>query len=465
MKKMKCACLYSHLGSTLSQFLCMSHMPPYLVHLNVIEHLINSTVILGTTESTMEPTCAARAMEWSIQLEKGLRSSKPGVPVKTILQMEPHLQRWSRELESSIASDAMFGLVPGEDRLFANAILLRLADAFRGGDKQIRLSVVRIFLFERKHYDNGKHKQCRGLLSKARVANQLELLKRVKSVFDGGDLESKALALILFGCWADFANDNAQIRYLILSGLVSPHECEVRASLFAAGCFCEISDDFAYITLEMLFNMMNSPAVLLPIKLAAAQVFAKFKCSYSVANKACKIGQGLILNSSNEDILVAMLFSLSKLASVSTLLTSNQVDFLLSLLKREITSHVEETTLRCLHFLFRNNPALKLYFSTSFEIPDGQTLEHLPSEYQAWKDDWRDDGIVELNKLFSDSEHNIIIALKMVHSIKIDLEKSYDRVCNIKVNMVASQGQGDCHLCTAKASDSGLAIGSEGSII
>ncbi|KAJ1397507.1 Armadillo-type fold [Sesbania bispinosa] len=378
----------------------MSHMPPHLVvHLNVTVLLISTTV--STTESTMEPTCAACAMEWSIQLEKGLRSSKPGVPVKTILQMEPHLQRWSRELESGIASDAMFGLVPGEDRLFANAILLRLADAFRGGDKQIRLSVVRIFLFERKHYDNGKHKQCRGLLSKARVANQLELLKRVKSVFDGGDLESKALALILFGCWADFANDNAQIRYLILSGLVSPHECEVRASLFAAGCFCEISDDFAYITLEMLFNMMNSPAVLLPIKLAAAQVLQNSSVHIQLQIK--HIGQGLILNSSNEDILVAMLFSLSKLASVSTLLTSNQVDFLLSLLKREITSHVEETTLRCLHFLFRNNPALKLYFSASFEIPDGQTLDS-PSEYQAWKDDWRDDGIVELNKLFSDSE-------------------------------------------------------------
>lgn len=64
---------------------------------------------------------------------------------------------------------------------------------------------------------------------------------------------------------------------------------QVRASLFAVGCFCEISDDFACITLEMLFNMMNSPAVSLPIKLAAAQVFAKFKCSYSVANKAYKV--------------------------------------------------------------------------------------------------------------------------------------------------------------------------------
>lgn len=36
-------------------------------------------------------------------------------------------------------------------------------------------------------------------------------------------------------------------------------------------------------------------------------------------------GLELVLNSSDEDLLVAMLFSLSELASISTLLTSNQV--------------------------------------------------------------------------------------------------------------------------------------------
>lgn len=119
----------------------------------------------------------------------------------------------------------------------------------------------------------------------------------------------------------------------------------------------EISDDFACITLEMLFNITNSPAASLPIKLAAARIFAKFKCSYSVAKKAYKvvayfftsclflswnyhifcfllsyvmpylmqIGLELISNSSNKDILVIMLFSISKLASISTLLTSNLV--------------------------------------------------------------------------------------------------------------------------------------------
>ncbi|KAL2951131.1 hypothetical protein AAZX31_19G029800 [Glycine max] len=301
----------------------------------------------------MEPTSVAQAMEWSIQLEMGLRSTKPGVPVKAISDMEPRLQQWSTEPEFGIAPYAMFGLVPGEDKLFANTILLRLVDAFRGGDIETKLSVVRVFLSERKHRDKEKKKQCKGLLSEAKVANHLELLKRVKSVFDSGELKSKALALVLFGCWADFVKDNAQIRYLIFSSLVSPHDCEVRASLYATGCICEISDDFASISVEMLFNIMNSSSVPLPIKLDAAQVLAKCKSSYSVAYKAYKTGMELVLNSSDEEFLVAMLFSLSKLACILIPCISYQVDFLLSFLNRDRTSHVQDTTLKCLHFLFR----------------------------------------------------------------------------------------------------------------
>ncbi len=56
-----------------------------------------------------------------------------GLSIETILQTGPRLERWSREPEPTMAVYNMFGLVPGEDRLFANTILLRLADAFRLG--------------------------------------------------------------------------------------------------------------------------------------------------------------------------------------------------------------------------------------------------------------------------------------------------------------------------------------------
>ncbi|XP_073224299.1 uncharacterized protein [Cicer arietinum] len=121
--------------------------------------------------------------------------------------MGPHLQY---ELKSDIVSSGMFGLVTGEDDLFANTILLRLADGFRRGNTDIRLSFVRVFLIDRKHHDNRKHKQCKWLLSMARVANHLELLKRVKP-FSTVDIQNPKLALVLLGCWADFSNANAQI--------------------------------------------------------------------------------------------------------------------------------------------------------------------------------------------------------------------------------------------------------------
>ncbi|KAF5742375.1 hypothetical protein HS088_TW09G00420 [Tripterygium wilfordii] len=299
----------------------------------------------------MERISAACAMEWGIELEKALRSRKPGLSVLAILKMGPRLVQWSGEPEPTMAVYDMFGLVPGEDRLFCNSILLRLVDAFKSGDKPIRLSVVKVFLSEYRHRrKKKKSKQCKGILSKGRLHNHVEMLKRAKFVFDTGDVESRALALILFGCWVEFAKDNAHIRYLILSSLVSSDLLEVKASLFAAGCFCELADDFAAVVLEILLNGLASSSSL-AVRLAVARIFAKLGCSYSNANKAYKAGLKLLSGSSDEDFLTAMLVSLSKLASKSTLLLPEQVDLLLVFLSQERTLRMRAAALKCLRFL------------------------------------------------------------------------------------------------------------------
>lgn len=177
-------------------------------------------------------------MQWSIDLEKGLRFKIPGRPAEAISEFGPRLLRWSREPEPILSAHHLFDLIPGEDRLFANAILLRLADAFRLGDENLRVSVAKMFLMEYRCRE--KRKGYKGLLSKARVSNCLELLSRVKVVFDNGDVSSRALALVLFGCWADFAKDSANIRYLVLSSMVSPHVLEVRLALWSFVCVISI---------------------------------------------------------------------------------------------------------------------------------------------------------------------------------------------------------------------------------
>ncbi|XVE94297.1 hypothetical protein REPUB_Repub01dG0269000 [Reevesia pubescens] len=292
----------------------------------------------------LDKISAACAMEWSIQLDKALRSNNPAQAVETILLTGSRLGQWSQEPEATKAVCSIFDLVPGEDRLFANTILLRLADAFQSGDRNIRLSVVKIFLKNRK--------QSRRAFLNGRVHNQEELLRRVKVVFNTGDVESRAMALVLFGCWADFAKDSAEIRYLVLSSMVSSYILEVKASLFAAGCFCELAVDFASVVLEMLVNMMASLETLPAIRLAGASVFTSMVCSYSVLSRAYKTGVKLVSDSSEENFIIAMLFSLSKLVSKSTGLISEQVDLLLSYLSQENTWQLRVTAFKCLYLIF-----------------------------------------------------------------------------------------------------------------
>uniref|UniRef100_A0A803NG78 Integrator complex subunit 7 n=1 Tax=Cannabis sativa TaxID=3483 RepID=A0A803NG78_CANSA len=301
----------------------------------------------------MERNSAAHAMEWSIDLEKALRSNSPALSTQAILQFGPRLLRWSHETSPpKLAAHHMFDLITGEDRLFSNAILLRLADAFNSGDQHIKLCVVKVFLMEYKQREKCHGRRYKGFLSKGRVWNRSELLSRVKVVFDNGDCDSKALALALFGCWADFAKDSSHIRYLVLSSLVSSQLLEVKAALFAAGCFCELSDDFPCIVLEILVNMMSSTETLLPVRLAAARVYAKLRYSYSTAIRAYKTGLKLVLDSPEENYQIAMLLSLSKIASTFSVLISDQVGFLLLFLSPDKTLKLQATALKCLCFLF-----------------------------------------------------------------------------------------------------------------
>ncbi|KAI3816392.1 hypothetical protein L1987_16086 [Smallanthus sonchifolius] len=332
----------------------------------------------------MERTPAAYAMDWSIQLDKALRSNNPGKRTEAIQEIGVRLEWWSKEPELSMAEYDMFGLVLGEDKLFANAILLRLADTFVSGDKHTKLCVVKIFLSELKHRKTkSSNKKNKYFFSKYKVPNHLELLRRIRLCFNSGDEEVRAMSLVLFGCWSDFAKDNAEIRYLILSCIVSCHVLEVKASLFASGCFCEFSDDFACVFLEMLVKVVSSSDMPIAGRLAGVCAFAKLGRSSALSSRAYEEGIKLILGSVEDDIVATMLISLSIIASRSTLLISRQVDLLLTFLSQDKSLPLRATSLRCLNIVlsrsrFRFSPPTKL-MSAMFnmlneELP--QVMQH-----------------------------------------------------------------------------------------
>ncbi|KAJ0239325.1 ARM repeat superfamily protein [Hirschfeldia incana] len=309
----------------------------------------------------MEKISAAFAVDWSIKLEKALRSKNTGRAVEAILETGEKLKQWSKEPEPGTAVYSLFDLVPEEDRLFYNTILLRLVDAFCSGDRLVKVAVVRVFMSVFK-LSRGKSKSEREtwFLSKDKVHNHLEILKRVKSVYDKGDPEAKALALILFGCWRDFSNEFAPVRYLVFTSMVSSHDLEVRSSLFAAGFFCEVAEDFALVVLGMLNDMVKFPELMPKTRLAAVRVFAKMGCSHAIASRAFKICMALMLESSKEDNLVPFLVSLTKLASSSTHLASELAEFIMPFLGEDKSGHVRAAVLRCLHFLIKRGMCFSL---------------------------------------------------------------------------------------------------------
>ncbi|KAL0372869.1 UNVERIFIED_CONTAM: hypothetical protein Scaly_0968500 [Sesamum calycinum] len=294
----------------------------------------------------MEKSPAACAMDWSIQLEKSLRSQKPGKSIEALEEIGRRLEWWNSESELRFAEYCMFRLIPGEDKLFLNAIFLRLADAFRLGNKQIKNGVVKLFLRMKKR----KKRNGEGILSKGKLENYLELLIRVKEVFDKGDAEERALALLLFGCWAYFSKDCADIRYIILSSLVSGDVLEVKAALFAAGCLSELSDDFANVFLEILTVIVSSPEISRDLKLAGGRAFSKLWCSFLLAEKAYKTGLKLLMDSSEDGFSALMLTSLSKIASRWMLLLPTQIELLAVFLSEERSLHMQATSLRCHRF-------------------------------------------------------------------------------------------------------------------
>ncbi|PKU74431.1 hypothetical protein MA16_Dca003634 [Dendrobium catenatum] len=246
--------------------------------------------------------------------------------IEAIKRIGHKLQQWSMEPSITLAISDVYDMVPGEDILFANTIILRLADAFCNGDIEVRRCILKVFLVELQHITK-KGKNYDGILARKRVPNHLELLKRLLTVYDSGDLEAKCLTLRMFGCWACLATDSSHICFLIHKSMQSNHDLEVKASLFAAGCFSRLSEDFAYIFLKILISIISSITRSPDVRLEAVRALAKLQCSSAITEYAYQAGRRVLLDLPVDDVKAEMLSSLSKLASKTTLIYLDQFFF------------------------------------------------------------------------------------------------------------------------------------------
>jgi integrator complex subunit 7 len=100
---------------------------------------------------------------------------------------------------------------------------------------------------------------------------------------------------------------------------------QVKAALFAAGCFCKLSEDFSRITLQVLAGLVTSPTSEAQVVVAAIKTFSKLDCTLAIIRRVREVGKEMVLGNLEDVFKAEMLFALSRLASKSIVFFSDQV--------------------------------------------------------------------------------------------------------------------------------------------
>ncbi|KAI5059209.1 hypothetical protein GOP47_0025528 [Adiantum capillus-veneris] len=288
---------------------------------------------------------------------------------EAILKLGARLQQWSKDPPVSAAVASLFKLAPGQEQAFANAIMMHLTDTFVSGTNLTRFCILKI-LFQGMKSRKKRHTNKlweRGMFTKERFPNYMEVLKRIKSVARAGDHFARALAFWVFGCLAELASDSIEIYMLILKALHSPYDHEVQAAVFALSCLCSISENFAVLAVGQIHDMIIAKETTPNTKIQAISVFAQMSSSIVSALKAHETGKTLMVSMSVEELL-ATIEALSKLALECSILVAAQVELLLSYVKSDPRMVVRAFSLKCLLKLAKRATGMLGIEGTAFEI-------------------------------------------------------------------------------------------------
>uniref|UniRef100_A0A0D3EKH9 Integrator complex subunit 7 n=1 Tax=Oryza barthii TaxID=65489 RepID=A0A0D3EKH9_9ORYZ len=315
---------------------------------------------------------ASSAMQWSIDLDRALRSRHSATRLRAVDAVAPRLRELGASPPAAVppAVASALGVLPSEPRLFAHTILLRLATHFATADNAVRARILRALLLLGLDGSLPMTMACVA----AEPQHQVAVLARVKAAYDAGCPRARALALRMFGCLAHLAHHSLHLRSLILSTFSSSNAPQVKAALFAAACFSRLSVDFSYITLEALRRLISSPTSQPQIIMAAIKIFPKLDCTLAVIHRVHEVGKQIVLGTLEDNFKADMLLSLSRLASKSVVLFCNQVELLLLFLEHESSHCMKTVSLKCLCFMFHGSichfPVLKTVFGTLLQLID-----------------------------------------------------------------------------------------------
>ncbi|OWF54349.1 integrator complex subunit 7-like isoform X2 [Mizuhopecten yessoensis] len=258
-------------------------------------------------------------------LDKGLRSAKPGV-----------------QCESVIRFPRLFEKYPFP--ILINSAFLRLSDVFRAGNNFLRWCILRVTLQSEKHLD--------------KILNVDEFVRRIFSVIHSNDPVARALTVRTLGSMASVIPERKTVHHTIVTGLDSNDRLEVDAAVFAAKRFAAQSHTFAANICSKIATMIEQIATPVDLKLRLIPILQHMHHDVDTAAKARGVCQDLLAKFPAQKFMTLTLHTMTQLAAQSLVDIQSHVQLLMSCLRRDPRTVVKFVILRDMNSLARKTPHL-----------------------------------------------------------------------------------------------------------
>ncbi|KAF9585576.1 Integrator complex subunit 7 [Lunasporangiospora selenospora] len=279
------------------------------------------------------------------------------------LETEYRTQRAADQLRAIASFPRLFDEFPFP--VIINAAVLKLADYFRNSNNIQRHAILQVFKSSQHHLD--------------KVLNVEETTKRISPMMQSNDPLARAITLRLLGCMSTIIYDRIDVYHNIIHSLDSSEAMEASAAVYAADRICAQSQKFCAIISGKLAFMVRDEKTPLPLRRRLIRIFGHMFEDITLARLARKTCLDILDLNQDGEYTVAILKTLTRLASHSLVDVTQQIDLLVLKAQSHESSGIRRVSMMCLGLLADNGikfeqEHVKVLFKITHEAKDeGET--------------------------------------------------------------------------------------------
>ncbi|KAG0279181.1 hypothetical protein BGZ95_002035 [Linnemannia exigua] len=261
-------------------------------------------------------------------------SEDPGYKRLFELETEYRAPRVADRLHAIVSFSYLFDDFPNP--AIINSGFLKLADYFAGSNNTQRHAILQVFTRAERHMK--------------KIMNVEEVIKRISPQLQSNDPLARALTLRAFGSMAVIVSDRVDVYHRVIHSLDSLEAMEVNAAIYAADKICAHSQRFCAIISGKLAFMVRDEKTPLPVRRRLVRIFGHMFEDITLARLARKTCLDIIELTQDSEYIVAILRTLTRLASHSLVDVPEQIELLLQQAEDQsvVSTGIRRVSLMCL---------------------------------------------------------------------------------------------------------------------